>query len=57
MADKDSIANNPFAALFPSIVDAQLFAAGKSFAQNYDEAGQLIDYVLLKMISGFSYAN
>ncbi|KAH3871035.1 ubiquitin conjugation factor E4 A-like [Dreissena polymorpha] len=41
MSDKDSIANNPFAALFPSIVDAQLYAAGKSLVQNYDEAVSL----------------
>jgi hypothetical protein len=33
MAEKEDIANNPFAALFPSIDQAQLFIANKQIAK------------------------
>lgn len=33
MAEKDDIASNPFAALFPSLDQAQLFVANKQLVQ------------------------
>ncbi|XP_053392702.1 ubiquitin conjugation factor E4 A-like [Mercenaria mercenaria] len=38
MAEKDDIANNPFAALFPSLDQARLFVANKQLAQKENAA-------------------